>query len=265
MFTDTANFTTDTRKQHCPIRIMYCGADPAAGPVHASELTERIYLQRDHAIAIIKATEHSDYSGGSVEASNYAAMQELSVREPAAWPLVQIYGSHGYQALAYDATLGPVPPTEELCAALEGFEDYGIFDDDHHSATEAELEAEAWDDHGRKDFRKALTSLLDDIDAEHYHDIPDDEDQAPAGILGDGTSGNWDSTLLALWVTGCDVLNVNGGSGCVIETGCLVHFYINEWRKGCDDMERTNPSVQRARFQATLQAVAEACRIPEEA
>lgn len=41
----------------------------------------------------------------------------------------------------------------------------------------------------------------------------------------------------------------NGGSGHVIETGCVVHFYIDEWVRGVRDMERTNPSVQRGRFQ----------------
>lgn len=210
------DFTTDTRKDHCPIRIFYAGPNPSAGPLHTNELDQDPrWTQGRYPIAVIKATEHGDYSGSTVEASNYACLQELSVKYPHEWPLVQIYGSHGYQALAYDATLGPVPPTWELCNALDGFENHEyIFDDDHHSSLESELESEAWEEHGRSDFVKGLTALVNLLDPGYEHD------------LGDGPE--WDD-VDELWHRGCDAYNVNGGAGHKFETGSTVYFYIGEW------------------------------------
>lgn len=249
-------FTTDTRKSYCPIRIAYAGAH--VGPFHSHELTDRIYLGNDLPLAVIRGTEYSDYSGSTVEASNHRVLCERFDGQ-----LVQIYGSHGYQALAYDATLGPVPDSEELCDVLYGLEDsYGPVDDDDHSALESELETEAWDDWGRKDFRKTLTALLDEIDPDHEHEIPDDEDSCTAALpaMNWSGAGTWREFLVELWRHGCEEFNVNGGGGCVVETGCTVHFYIAEWVKGWRDMERTNPSVARGRLQADLDAIAKACR-----
>lgn len=236
-------FTFDTRKPHSPIRIVYTSADPAAGPIYASELADRPSMAGHNPIplAVIELTEHSDYSGGDVEASNMRVMAE---RFP---ELIRIYGSHGYEALAYDATLGPVPESDELCEVLEGLEDYPLVDEDDHSHLEMDLEAAAWDEDGRDDFRKALTSLLDDLDPDHEHEIPDDDEQAPTGII-DDTAGNWDGLLTGLWHTGCDQLNVNGGSGFVVETGQLVYFYIDEWcaKAGGDKRHPTNKPVHDA-------------------
>lgn len=254
-------FTTDTRKTHCPIRICYAGT--GVGPYHANELTDTIYLPRDRPIAVIRATEHSDYSGGSVEASNYRAMLANEDMNP---HLVQIYGSHGYQALAYDATLGPVPGSWSISNALDGFENhYPIFDDDDHSELEHELESEAWDDHGRLDFRKALVSVLDKLDENYGHEIPDDDDAYTLRVVIDSRvcsdPETWGGALWDLWCSGCDSLNVNGGSGFVVETGSVVHFHIAEWqdKAGRDKGYPTNRPIHD-----TLRELAKETRVVDE-
>lgn len=233
-------FTTDTREQHCPIRIAYArdGIEPGQQPLHASNLRDNPGTLwspvdgHDCPIAIIRDTEHGDYMGSAIERSNYRAMLANDEIAPL---LVRIVGSHNYQALAYDATLGPVPGSWLLCNALDGFENHHpVFDDDDLSQLEGEIEDGAWDDHGRRDFRKALVSLLDSLDSDYAHEIPDDNEPAPSGIL-DDTTGNWDGILTGLWYEGCDLYNINGGSGCSINTGCDVHFYIREW---CDRATR---------------------------
>jgi hypothetical protein len=243
-------FTVDTRKPNCPINIAYSASDPAAGPLHASELdtSPRYWNRPKYPIAVIKLTEHSDYSGSDAEASN---MRVLAERFP---ELIRIHGSHGYEALAYDASLGPVPESEELCEVLEGLEDYPLVDDDDHSHLEMELETEAWEEDGRDDFRKALTSLLDSLDDEHEHEIPDDDEPIAAPLFATldsvvvepgATVGDY---LTRLWNQGCDQLNVNGGSGFVVETGQLVHFYIDDWcaKAGGDKRYPTNRPVHDA-------------------
>lgn len=264
-------FTTDTRKAHCPIRVMYTEV-MTGNSLHAHELDARPWgLRPVRPLAVIKATEHGDYGGSTVEASNCRAMWANEDMQP---HLVQICGSHGYQALAYDATLGPVPDSWDIANALDGFENhYPVFDDDDHSALEAELEGEAWESDGRQDFVRALDDVLDYVDPLYEHDggdLADGGQRIPDALrkalesTGVGTAhpddATWDEFYTWLWHIGCDVLNVNGGSGHVIETGCVVHFYIDEWVRGVHDMERTNPSVQRGRFQLVLTELAKICR-----
>jgi hypothetical protein len=266
-YADFPEFTTDTRKEHCPIRIMYVtnhGHAPV-GPYYASELYDRPHMAGFNVmpIAIIRATEHGDYSGGSVEASNYRAMLANEDMKP---NLVEIYGSHGYQALAYDATLGPVPDSWEIANALDGFENhYPLFDEDDHSELECELETEAWDDHGRSDFRRKLEVVLDTLDGDHEHELPDDDEPYSLPICANPNTCSdpetWKAFLWDLWRAGCDELNVNGGTGFVIETGSLVHFYIDDWaaKAGTDSRYKTDKPIHNA-----LRALAEATRIAEE-
>lgn len=253
-------FTTDTRKPHCPIRIVYAG--PGVGPYHTNELTDRIYLPRDKPLAIIKYTEHSDYSGSDVEASNYRVLCEARDIDH----LVQIYGSHGYKALAYDATLGPVPSCEQLCEILESLEAYPLVDEDDHSELEGDLEMEAWESHGLSDFRRALEPLLDALDPGHEHELPDDDAAAPNGLAKDTTAylrtcsvaGTWETLLWDLWRLGCEQLNINGDTGFVIETGCTVHFYIDDWfaKAGADKRYPADKPIHKL-----LYHMAKACRV----
>lgn len=174
--------------------------------------------------------------------------------------LVQIYGSHGYQALAYDATLGPVPADDDLCELLERSQNYPVLDDDDLSELEQELETEAWESHGRGDFRDALVAVLDELDAGHEHEIPDDDDIAPAtasaGLRNPARDEPWSSLLNGLWSEGCDELSVNGGCGYNVETGGGVHFYIADW------VEKAGHPTDRA-IHGTLREIAIASRVAE--
>lgn len=137
---------------------------------------------------------------------------------------------------------------------------YTLVDEDDHGALQSELEGQAWDDDGRRDFRKALTQMLD----EHYegeHEIPDDEgavasDFAPTIGLDLAT---WSALLTELWHKGCDVLNVNGGSGYDIGTGQVVCFRICEW---FEKLARAR-SGRATELDAAIAAIAEASRIRE--
>lgn len=247
-------FTTDTRKPHCPIRIVYAPENwrPSDGALHTGSLEQaplyvRVFGRSPFTLplAIIRETEHGDYDGGDVQRSNHRVLSKRAEE----FGLYSIIGSHGYEALAYDATLGPVPSSDELCEILDGLETYALIDDDDHSALESELEHEAWEEDGRDDFKRELTGVLDALDPGHEHD------------LGDGPEHD---DLDKLWHDGCDLYNVNGGSGYVIETGCLVHFYIREW---CDVAKRT-PSTDRSRdavlkrgMRDTLVKLAHSCRV----
>lgn len=242
-------FTTDTRKIHCPIRIMY--SQHRVGPIHTTSLTDRIYLQRDMPLAIIKATEHSDYAGGPVERSNYRVILG-DCREGAHRPgIIQICGSHGYQALAYDATLGPVPGDDDLCEILEGLEGYCAVDDDDVSNLESELETEAWEDWGRHEFAAELPGLFDALCPGLEHGVPSTDYNVS------------DSDIDALWREGCEVLNIHGGYK--IETGGGVYFYISGW---CEEASRDRKAApawrQGQRLDALLERIlhmAAACRI----
>lgn len=245
-------FTVDTRKQHCQIRIAYCGANPTAGPIHASEIADRIYLPRDYPIAIIAMTEYSDYSGGDVQMSNHRVLSERADE----FGLFSIIGSHGYQALAYDATLGPVPGSDDLCDILEGLEGYALIDDDDHSELESELESEAWDSDGRQDFINALPGVFTALAPAFEYDCPtgDDDD-----VL--------ESEIDSLWHDGCDVFNVNGGTGFVVETGGMVHFYIDDWCEKAGLNSRQTPEhmkgQRRDRLIERILHMAERCRVAE--
>lgn len=243
----------NTASPDCPVRIMYAACDPSAGPLHVNELdADPRWTRGKHPIAVIRCTEHGDYSGGDVEASNHRVLAE---RFPC---LYSIIGSHGYAALAYDAALGPCPESEELAEAFLGVRDCPIVDDDDHSRLEFELESEAWNDHGAADFRKKLTGELDELDPEYPHEIPDNDVSCADGRNQVGPfhwtkSETWGDFLLALWSHGCDELNVNGGSGCGVKTGCTVHFYVDEWF--------TKLARDKSSLRADLVAIAHACRV----
>lgn len=265
-------FDANTSHAACPVRIMYAESEvDLSAVVHAAWLRSEpdspasSYSHRTP-LAIIRCTEFSDYSGSSVERSNYRVILGDSSRGYRA-DIVQIIGSHGYMALAYDATLGPVPGDDELHELLDGVDNYPLLDDDDHSVLESELETEAWEDHGRQDFRKALIPVLDALDddggaeAGYEHELPDDDAPYALGIVFDANvcsdAETWQIALWDLWHAGCDALNVNGGSGFVVETGSTVHFYIADWcaKAGADVRYPVSLPIHDA-----LRELAKACR-----
>lgn len=182
-------------------------------------------------IIVIAGTEHSDYSGGPTNRSNERVLLGMSECEPY---LIQLIGSHGYSGLAYQGYLGPVPFTEELADSVELIDDGECLDEGDESALEQELVSEAWEDFGRKEFRTELQSVLDAMDDDAPHDLVE---------CGDVQHEELDE----IWRAGCDALNVNGGSGHMFETGCVVHFYTSEWVKRIQDHRWiSNPKHRRA-------------------
>lgn len=255
-------FNANTSHPDCPVRIMYT-EELTGDALHANGLDGfRWNLRPLRPLAVIRATEFSDYSGSAVERSNYRVILG-DCREGTRRPgIVEIYGSQGYRALAYDATLGPVPADDELCEFLEGLESCPVLDDDDHSELEAELESDAWDEHGRRDFRVALTQLLDVIDGDHEHELPGD-DEAYSGVAPDADRcfdpdpETWKTLLWDLWRAGCYQYNINGGTGFEIETGCTVHFYTDSW------VTRAERKAPARPIDAVLESLAVACRVTE--
>ena len=104
--------------------------------------------------------QSSDYSGGTVELSNY----QVFMRDFGGRPGVHgVYGGHGTRAIA----LSPVALADpEIREVLEGLEDYPLVDEEHLSMLESELSDEAWDSWVRRDFEaemcECLNLLLDD-------------------------------------------------------------------------------------------------------
>lgn len=176
-------------------------------PGEGSRLTR--YTHAGIPCTIIESTTCGDYSGNAlVGESNYRVLKE-------SYPwLVEIYGSHGYKALAY---LGKREnQSDALIETIDSLAEYPLADDSDHSNLEMETESKAWDDDGSKDFARALVAVLDEIDPEHEHDA-DEIDE---------------TELYDLWRDGCEAYNVNGGSGYVNEQGDSIHFYIREWCEG---------------------------------
>jgi hypothetical protein len=246
----------NTSKTDSLVRIAYTES-MTGDSLHYSEIDERIWRGPARPIAVIRCTEFSDYSGSSVERSNHRILAggKFQIR------LISIIGSHGYQALAYDATLGPVPADEDLQEILEGTADYALIDEDDCGSLESDMEDEAWDDHGRDDFKRALVGVLDMLDddggeeAGHEHELPDDDSTCSVE-----TGTTWGEFWRRLWSEGCEELNVNGGSGFVIETGSMVHFYVDDWcaKAGEDPRYPTDKPIH-----LILREVAKACRMTE--
>lgn len=170
-------------------------------------------------LTIIEYATGSDYSGSLVERSNFRVLQR-----DFPW-LVEIYGGHGTQGLAY---LGRREnQNDALIEAIDSLADYPLLDESDHSELECETEDEAWSDYGESDFVCALNEYLDEIDPDYEHEVTDETIKAcalPRRHYPDCLDSVW-----ALWREGVDAFNVNGGSGCANEQGDSIHFYIDEW------------------------------------
>jgi len=153
-----------------------------------------------------------DYNGSTdIERSNLRSL----LRDTEIGPhLVRVTGGYGTESCGY---LGTEPPCDELHEALDALDSYPILDEMDCSEMESEMESDAWESYGCEDFRKALITVLDEIDPAFEHtDRAEDLDP---------------TQLWHTWRDGCEAFNVNGGDGKVIESGGSVHFYIDEWAK----------------------------------
>lgn len=153
-------------------------------------------------ITLFPYASGSDYSGGTVEQSNYRVLCEDPhvIRRS-----VTIQGGHGTFGIAYIGQ--PTRPIKDILASLDG---YPLLDEDDHSELETEQELEAWKDWGRKEF---TSELLDRVNQE----LPD-ESQIEELNLGE-------SQIDSLWR---DLAQDHGDGGRMFEDGGGCHFYISE-------------------------------------
>ena len=166
-------------------------------------------------VAMIPYTDSGNYAGsGLVGQSNYRVIKDELAEDIEAGRIIEVYGSHGFKALYYRTDF-PMPVT--LANVLWRLDRYPLLSDDDHSELEMEVESEAWEDFGRKDFKRALEiehrgAVVDGIDCDIFIDEMSDE------------------CLDAWWRYGCDKYNVNGGSGGHEDgNSCIWYFYIREW------------------------------------
>lgn len=170
------------------------------------------------ALTLIPYSSGSDYSGSTVEQSNYrvlAADSEVTAQS------VLIQGDYGTFGIAY---LGePSDHIREICGALES---YPLLDESDHSELEMEIEQEQWADWGRKDFKRALViefgegldEILDGLDEGFIAKIDEraayDERVAPSTRV-----------LNATWYS---FASSHGDGGRVFEAPGSCHFYIED-------------------------------------
>jgi hypothetical protein len=252
-------YNADTSADDCPVSIWHTEV-MSGRQIHTSQCHPDVPSVPTRPIAVIRCTECSDYSGTAVRRSNYRVLLDDGNRHG----LIQIYGAHGYRALAFDASLGPVPDSEELRELLEAAAEHGVIDDSDCDDLEREMEYEAWSDHGLADFRMALTYLLDEIDPGAMHPLPDDCLFCTDIVLNDMLSridvAKYGDLLRALWEEGCDEFAVNGGNGYMIEAGGRVHFDIDTWMKRAREMQRPIPSHKHSGLPRILAKLAEVSR-----
>lgn len=161
----------------------------------------------DQPITLFPYSSGSDYSGNTVEISNYQVLAENpDVMEHS----VLIQGGHGSFGIAYFGE-----PTEEILELVASLQSYPLLDEDHHSNLEMELEWAAWLDHGRADFKRELFQAFDDTAT-------------------DGTSALTDELLTEALLdrTWRNFADNHGDGGKVFEQGDSCHFYIDaciEW------------------------------------
>lgn len=102
---------------------------------------------------LLEFASWGDYAGSSYTRSNYRSL----LRD---FPdtFVDVYGDHGYSALALNlATYVP----EHLADCLNNLADqYPVYDEGDWSELEMELQTEGWANHGREDFRREIVSQL---------------------------------------------------------------------------------------------------------
>jgi len=91
----------------------------------------------------------SDYSGSSVELSNYRTFLESWRNVPG---VVDLHGGHGTYAIAIRLDVCEAG----ILQALEALDDYPVLDDDAMGEVEAEQDREAWESWARDDFKREL-------------------------------------------------------------------------------------------------------------
>lgn len=148
-------------------------------------------------ITLFPYSSGSDYSGSTVEQSNYRVLiDDAHVMRRS----VIVEGGYSTFGVAYIGA--PTRRIREICAALDG---YPLLDESDHSELESEIEQEQWQEWGRADFAREIESELGL--ALQECDLPD------VDKLLDGT---WHSFS-----------EHHGDGGRVFEAPDSCHFYID--------------------------------------
>lgn len=97
-----------------------------------------------------------DYCGASHTLSNCKVLLEEFCGSP---QCREVYGSYGSSSVVVD----PRYLTEELLESLQSLENYPVLDENHCSNLEVELQGQAWENWGQRDFQSSLESRLSSL------------------------------------------------------------------------------------------------------
>ncbi len=200
--------------------------------------------RRDHTVplTIIEGALGSDYSGNLVEISNARVL-----KREFPW-LVEIYGGYGTSGVAY---LGKREnQSDALIEMIDALSDYPLADEDDHSTLEMETAEQAWEDDGRREWKRALVKYFDAQDEDHEHD----------------TDLLTDSAVDALWWDCTEKLC--GGEAHLNEQGDSIYFPIDrviEKIERCwSGIHAPHYSGEREPISKQLETLAATCRTTED-
>jgi hypothetical protein len=184
------------------------------------------YRARGLPMTIIELATGSDYSGSLVEHSNARVLKEQFP-----W-LVELHGGHGTFGVAYLGKRENQNPA--LIEAIDALTDYPLVDDDDHSNLEFEKAAEAWEEDGRDEWKRALVTYFDAQDEDHEHDL----DECEVSLL------DW------LWWDCTERLR--GGESHLNEQGDQIYFPIDDV---IEKIERNWPGLDKPSYDGTRPSI----------
>lgn len=142
----------------------------------------------------------SDYSGGTVELSNYRVLKEMleehhpEDQKPVCW----VIASGGYSTFSIAVLWDELD--DEIKEALAGLEDYPLLDEEAHSELEMKLQDEAWEENYREEFKKEVTKIIDEEEDEDGEWPASDDDADTLFRLAMETSNEqWIHENLGSW------------------------------------------------------------------
>ena len=136
----------DVDKEDPPIHIYYFCLSHIKKPSH--DQIEDV-IKNKNILCLPDYMGGSDYSGSTVEKSNYQVFLERHENKKGVYDLS---GSHGTYAIG----IRPLYITQEILEDLNSLEQYPVLDDDHHIQLEMDLIDEAWIDGGYREINIEL-------------------------------------------------------------------------------------------------------------
>lgn len=165
--------------------------DPTELPGKPESLSYRDFVRKEHhnnrgvwenpspedGFFLIPLCSYSDYSGTTVERSNFeVCLEEIEeyggILGVNAWT---VYGGHGTTALAIRGGWN-IPEDCELFEYIEGLYSYAVISESHMSELEVELEIEAFADYIEYDLIRALEKKFSGPETDLDMDMADSED-----------------------------------------------------------------------------------------